>query len=136
MSSAHHVTKRLHHRSSGRKANPAALQSYLETALWSSTDPETDEPLDQNYSVSDFSRESRSAALRDVASFMSHHHADLAASGLSPERIGHDFWLSRNGHGAGFFDEGLGALGDRLQKAAKVYGSVDLYAHRGKIHGT
>lgn len=41
------------------------------------------------------------------------------------ERAGHDFWLTRNGHGAGFWDRGLGALGERLSEAAKVYGSAD-----------
>ena len=43
------------------------------------------------------------------------------------ERAGHDFWLTRNGHGAGFWDRGLGDLGDRLSNAAHVYGSVDPY---------
>ena len=41
------------------------------------------------------------------------------------EHAGHDFWLTRSGHGAGFWDRGLGALGDRLTEAAKVYGSPD-----------
>lgn len=27
---------------------------------------------------------------------------------------GHDLWLTRNGHGAGFWDRGAGALGDQL----------------------
>lgn len=43
------------------------------------------------------------------------------------EHAGHDFWLNRCGHGAGFWDRGLGELGDRLSDAAKVYGNVDLY---------
>ena len=43
------------------------------------------------------------------------------------EALGHDFWLTRNGHGAGFWDRGLGELGDRLTGLAKPYGTVDLY---------
>lgn len=31
-------------------------------------------------------------------------------------RAGHDLWLTRNGHGAGFWDRDLGELGDRLTK--------------------
>lgn len=29
--------------------------------------------------------------------------------------------------GAGFWDRGYGALGDKLTKAAKVYGTSDIY---------
>jgi hypothetical protein len=50
-------------------------------------------------------------------------------------RAGHDFWLTRNGHGAGFWDRGLGDLGERLSKAAKVYGEVYLYpGDDGKVY--
>lgn len=43
------------------------------------------------------------------------------------DRAGHDFWLTRCGHGAGFWDRGLGDIGCKLTEAASVYGSVDLY---------
>lgn len=39
-------------------------------------------------------------------------------------QLGHDFALTRDGHGAGFWDRGLGVIGDRLTDAAKVYGST------------
>lgn len=47
----------------------------------------------------------------------------------------HDYWLTRNHHGAGFWDRGLGDLGDRLTFAAQsdseysVWESVDGTAH-------
>ena len=34
--------------------------------------------------------------------------------------LGHNLWLTSHGHGTGFWDRGLGALGDRLTKAAKT----------------
>lgn len=40
-------------------------------------------------------------------------------------RAGHDFWLTRSRHGTGFWDRGLGELGDRLTEAAHGYGSPD-----------
>jgi hypothetical protein len=44
----------------------------------------------------------------------------------SPEhRAGHDFWLTRQGHGTGFWDRGLGDLGGRLTEDAKSFGSAD-----------
>jgi hypothetical protein len=39
---------------------------------------------------------------------------------------GHDFWLTRNGHGAGFWDGELGDIGDRLTEASKAFGEVCL----------
>lgn len=40
---------------------------------------------------------------------------------------GNDFWLTRNRHGAGFWDRGLGETGKRLTKAADVHGERDAY---------
>lgn len=40
--------------------------------------------------------------------------------------LGYLFALSSSGHGAGFFDAGLGKLGDTLQGAARVYGGQDV----------
>ena len=36
---------------------------------------------------------------------------------------GHDFALTRNGHGTGFWDRGLGAIGDMLSNECKPYGA-------------
>jgi hypothetical protein len=50
---------------------------------------------------------------------------------------GADFWLTRNGHGAGFWDRGLGKHGEDLTKAAKAYGSSDAYVgDDGKLYLT
>lgn len=57
----------------------------------------------------------------ECKAFVESEWTDLA--GLSPDQAGHDFWLTRNGHGAGYYDRGLGTVGDRLTAAAKVYGS-------------
>ena len=48
--------------------------------------------------------------------------------GFTLAQAGHDFWFTRNGHGAGFWDRGLGAVGTRLSNAARVYGACELYA--------
>lgn len=39
-------------------------------------------------------------------------------------RHGQDFYLTRNGHGAGFWDRGYGEIGRQLTEAAKIYGST------------
>lgn len=38
------------------------------------------------------------------------------------EYAGHDFWLTRQGHGAGFWSRGIGDVGDALSDAARALG--------------
>lgn len=112
---------------------------YLIAALWSSNDestPQGGEPLDQNYDLDDIAVETLQQAKEDCEAFQRDNAADLA---LVPEHPrggedwsvdafnGHDFWLTRNRHGAGFWDRGYGDLGRRLTDAAHVWGTVDLY---------
>lgn len=112
----------------------AFTQAYIECALWSSndnSDPETGgNPLDDNYGPEDIAPETLAKMAADCADFQkgnANHLSAAAESGEDDERAGHDFWLTRHGHGAGFWDRGLGKIGDYLTSAAKVYGSVDLY---------
>lgn len=46
---------------------------------------------------------------------------------IDDDAIGHDIWLTRNGHGAGFWDRGLGELGDWLTGMCKPMGSAYMY---------
>ena len=86
--------------------------SYVETALWSSndeSDPNGGEPLDKNYDASDIAPASLAAMKRDCDKFQSENREllDRAEEGdghTTSARQGHDFWLTRNGHGAGFWD--------------------------------
>jgi hypothetical protein len=116
------------HRSNPRLS--ACAQQYLETALWSSSD-EDGHPLDDQFDVSDFAPEAIQQAEKDCLDFLSTNDV----GDLDEEQVGHNFWLTRNRHGAGFWDLGLGALGDRLTKAAHVYGSCDVYlGDDGKLY--
>lgn len=123
---------------SGRLEQEKFLAAYLECALWSSTDDADDSggsPLDDNYGPEDLSEEALEQCRKDCADFLESQAADLDEAGLTLEQAGHDFWLTRNGHGAGFWDRGLGAVGERLSKACKPYGSVYLYVgNDGRIH--
>jgi hypothetical protein len=116
------------HRSNPRLS--ACAQQYLETALWSSSD-EDGEPLDRQFSVSDFAPEAIQQAEKDCLDFLSTNDV----GDLDEEQVGHNFWLTRNRHGVGFWDLGLGALGDRLTKAAHAYGECDVYlGDDGKLY--
>lgn len=101
--------------------------AFIECALWSSTDNADESggaPLDDNYDIDDIAPETLAELRKDCVDFWESNLADLGD--LDDEQAGHDFWLTRNGHGAGFWDRGLGAKGERLSKASKVYGGVDL----------
>ena len=112
------------------------LASYVEAALWSSHD-ESDEsggnPLDQNYSVDDISDEALASMRKDVAAFATEHANDIDGEW---EQAGHDFWLTRNGHGAGFWDgDWPEEAAERLTEASEAYGESDLYVgDDGKLY--
>lgn len=121
--------------------------AYVECALWSSheynEEGETGAPLDANYSLQDLSDGLRLEIMQDCAAFQKDNAETLGEAyelySHNPEwsheaQAGHDFWLTRNGHGAGFWDRGLGEAGRKLTAAAKVYGSVDLQVFEGRIY--
>jgi len=74
-------------------------RQYLETALWSSTGDDG-EPIDDYFDISDFAPEAVAEARRVCDEFQARNDTRE----LDSEQIGHYLWLSRNGHGAGFFD--------------------------------
>jgi hypothetical protein len=123
------------------------LAAYVEAALWSSVG-EDGEPLDslpqvqEAYQTMDVIEADTAAQMhKDCRAFMDDNMNDLLAAeqartGYDAAQGGHDFWLTRNGHGAGFWDRGLGEVGERLTKAAKAYGGIDLMVDDdGKIYG-
>lgn len=108
--------------------------AYLETALWSSTGDD-DEPMDRTFTREDISLEARSQARTDCAKFYRQNREDINAGPdrCGPDfdevgRAGHDFWLTRNGHGCGFWDgDWPEPAATRLTDAAKAFGEVNLY---------
>jgi hypothetical protein len=114
------------------------MQAYVEAALWSSTD-DNDDALDKNYSVSDIAEDTLDQMRADCEKFKKENEVLYDKGGWDDEQAGHDFWLTRNGHGAGFWDRAGKfdkEVGEKLTKAAKEYGTVDLIVgDDGKIHG-
>jgi len=101
--------------------------AYLEAALWSSTD-EDGEPLDSEYSVDDFSEEAARWAVKDCERFLKAHLSDIENSDMPLSQAGHDFWLTRNGHGAGFWDgDWPEPYATRLDDASKKFGESYIY---------
>ena len=107
----------------------AVLDAYKECALWASTlGDDQGTPMDQEYGLGDLAPETLAMMEQEVSDFIA--LVDEECPGwrdLPSDSVGHDFWLTRNHHGAGFWDRGYGPLGDDLTKWAHSYGSADLY---------
>ena len=118
----------------GEPISPEFVDAYLEAALWSTLD-DHGIPFDKDFSIKDFSDKAVQKAVDDSNSFIKKNKKDLKASGGNMEQHGHDFWLTRNGHGAGFWDRGYGKVGYRLTDAAHKYGELNIEkdAH-GELH--
>ncbi len=115
------------------------FDAYVITALWSSHD-ESDEsggrPMDYNYGPGDIAPETFAAMRADCNAFYAANYDDLNVEEgvkIGPDfgqdvRAGHDFWLTRNRHGAGFWDgDWPEPQATRLTEAAHAFGEVDLY---------
>ena len=100
-------------------------KAYLEAIAF------TDE---EELSDAEFSEEFLERARQDCKKFQEENAVLL--QGLDTQQCGHDFWLTRCGHGAGFWDSGLGEVGDKLTEAAKKFGNIDTYiGDDGRIYG-
>ena len=110
-------------------------RQYLATALWSSTGDD-DEPLDKRYGLDRLSHEALDRAERDCKAFYEQNQADIDhADSPSRSHAGHDLWLTRNGHGAGFWDGDYPKeIGARLTEAAHKYGELHIYPARGRLY--
>ena len=115
------------------------LEHYIACALWSSIHFEDEDdqgtPFDEvDAELSEKAREEMKTDCRNFLAYLDEEGID-ATEHWTAEQLGHDFWLTRNGHGTGFWDRGHGDLGDQLTKAARTYGSQDLYlGDDGEIH--
>ena len=113
-------------------------RGYISAALWT---------FDENAPSGDYSISGRIEELfplidqdtlqkiRNACNEFQEKHIDLLGQAGDDSQNGHDFWLSRNHHGAGFFDRDYDnevegsylSVGDTLQKHAQSCGQCDVY---------
>ena len=97
-------------------------RAYLEAAEWCGLyGAEQEEALDLAASPK-WDRRSITLAREDCDDFRA-LVGDLLA-GIDEAQAGMDFWLTRNRHGAGFWDRGLGGAGEQLTELAHGYGEA------------
>ena len=145
-----------------------ATVSYLETILWAEMCllpvPEEElvngrmdvgldhplcgisesDPLDSHFGVDDFTVESLEKAREEVGDFFDQADQagllDRARRFADNDRIAHDFWLTRQGHGAGFWDgdykDDTDDVGDALSELARTFSEFDtvIVGEDGCVH--
>jgi hypothetical protein len=87
-----------------RKQIDGFTRGYIEALFW--TECNSDNPELEDCSINDLSPEAWETILRDCRDYQELNADDLECYCFeySDEYAGHDFWLTRNGHGAGFWD--------------------------------
>lgn len=114
------------------KENNKFYNSFIAALLWSTGGSEDDgEFLDEGRDGSNINPHVADGLRAQCNEFCLQNESDLKKAkeeeGYSLDQAGHDFALSRNGHGVGFFDRKLGEIGARLQRAAEDFGPADAY---------
>lgn len=116
--------------------------AYITAALWSSTDDDG-EPLDSNFSTEDIAPASIGRIVTECRAFYDAHCETFGechrtnGEWTDSEQAGHDFWLTRVGHGCGFWERSdwPAAIGDRLTAASERAGERNIIAgDDGQLH--
>jgi hypothetical protein len=95
------------------------LRGYLECAEWCGLQDDDREALELSVSPK-WDAESLRQAEEDCAAFLAENRSEI---GDRLSEAGRDFWLTRNHHGAGFWD-GDWEAGSRLTLDAHTYGGA------------
>ena len=114
-----------------------SVLSYITTMLWASVGDDG-EPLDCHYSytdlhpsamhhcIADWQTFNEECARQDCADFT--EYAEAGRRTIADEIAAHDLWLTRCGHGAGFWDgDYIEPYAARLTTIAETMGNLDPY---------
>lgn len=116
----------------------AFIAGYIEALFFADTATNSDGETVEHLSGLDLSPAAMEECRAECAQFL-----DLAGSKVmlaiagsddyDHTQAGRDFWFSRQGHGAGFWDRGLGMVGDDLHNVAEHFGEKHLYIENNLI---
>ena len=100
---------------------------YIEAMFFTETSDAADEHADAT--VADISDDGWAEIIKDCSQFQLENEELLETvydgSKYDAEQAGRDFWLTRNGHGAGFWDRGLEeSAAQALSNAARGFGEA------------
>ena len=116
------------------------FRDYIVCALWSSVycgpkeGPDAPEYMDDEVGIYDFDPETLRKLADEYRRFLTDCTDEI---GYGCARAAHDFWLTRNHHGAGFWDTGRWPEedGKKMTEYAHKAGEVTLYVgDDGKVY--
>lgn len=107
------------------------ISQLFKTLIWQATDSEGT-PLDYlNFERDDIPQDPQETFIEEFRQFCLDNDSDIrefmSATGSTLDQVAHDYILTRNRHGAGFWDRGAGDVGERLSDACHVWGEIDVY---------
>jgi hypothetical protein len=107
--------------------------AYLEAAFWTEGDS-----LD-GLGMKDLDDHSHLSATKDIMHFLAENEDVVkeALKHITPKQIGHDLWLTRNGHGTGYWDRRElkeAGVSDKLTEAAKNLKEKSLISSDGSVY--
>lgn len=106
-------------------------RGYVTAILWASVD-DAGYPLDDRFTWEHFDADTLRDIVADCAAFQRDNAVDITSD---PLQAGIDYWLTRNHHGAGFWDGDWPEAGDRLTAAAHAAKERDAYVgDDGKLY--
>lgn len=109
-------------------------RAYVKAMLWSTTNDKTDYHFDRDFDASDFTFESMAAIIEECAWFQQEYAEHI---GTRWKDAGHDFWLTREGHGCGFCDGDWGdpaatVLNDACKELFRE--NAQVWEENGELH--
>lgn len=122
------------------KMSSIMLNGYLEAMLWSSSGTDADGEDLESLEGFEIALETLKNCENTCVTFLAENQNLIAQvmtlrDDYDLSDVGHDFWLTRNGHGAGFWDRGDDPVWEELSDAAKQYGEAWPYVgDNGKVY--
>lgn len=111
------------------------FDAFIEAALWSSSDSNKDSDISlqsKGYTIDNINEESLAKLKEDCLIFFNDNYS-IIKNDL--ERAGHDFWLTSNRHGAGFWDgDWEYKIGKHLTEDSHEYPERYFYVSDGMIY--
>lgn len=84
------------------------VNSFINAGLWSTIDyafaSDCSESLDENYCINDVSNAFKLEASEFIDKFMISTEGLFTNAEIDRDHLGHDLWLTVEGHGSGFWD--------------------------------
>lgn len=118
----------------------AFIAGYIEAMLFAETATDHDGEEIENLSGYELSAAALDSSKQACARFLDWHgeKVNLAIAGSDDydhTQAGRDLWFTRQGHGVGFWDRGLGMVGDDLSEAAEKFGELSLFLNDDGLIG-